>query len=154
MRSYLGRGDYNHNLSHDELDGFDYLYGHDLDFTEVPYTGGIVIGDIVIKAASLGSSGTWAEGGPTDWFYRNPLIPFLGAVTTEGTITFNTTSSKPMGFKTLGTSWSFLGGGEKEAIEVVTRGTNNPTPINDIDNGIPRVSTTSSDVWGPTAKTT
>jgi len=124
MRSFINPGDYNHTLSHDELDGFDYFYGHDLNFTEV-----VSGGDIVIQAGSLGSGNTWAEGGPSGFYRTGNQLE--GVRSTSGTITFNTTSSTPLGFKTLGINWDYqnVSGGDTSSFEIVTRGTNNPTPI-------------------------
>jgi hypothetical protein len=129
MRSFINQGDYNHILSHDELDGFDYLYGHDLNFTEVSSGG-----DIVIKAGPLGSGNTWAQGGSSG-FYRNASDKLQGVRSTAGEITFNTTSSLPMGLETLGINWDYnnVSGGATSSFEVVTRGTNNPTPIGRYD---------------------
>ena len=124
MRSYINPGDYNHTLTHDELDGFDYFYGHDLNFTEVASGG-----DIVIQAASLGSGSTWAQGGPGGFYRTGNHLE--GVRSTSGTVTFNTTSSTSLGFKTLGINWDFqnTSGANTSSFEIVTRGTNNPTPI-------------------------
>ncbi len=58
MRSFIQPGEYNLTLSHDELDAFDYVYGRNLNFTEVA-TGG----DIVIGTGAVGGGTTWAVGG-------------------------------------------------------------------------------------------
>ena len=52
MRSWINQGDYNHILSHDELDVFNYVYGTDLDFTEV---GASDPANIVITTYTAGS---------------------------------------------------------------------------------------------------
>ena len=128
MRSFINPGDYNHALSHDELDGFDYFYGHDLNFTEVASGG-----NIVIQSASLGSSSTWAEGGPSGFYRTGNHLE--GVRSTGGTVTFNTTSSTALGFKTLGINWDFqnVSGSPTSSFEIITRGTNNPTPISRYD---------------------
>ena len=124
MRSFINPGDYNHTLSHDELNGFDYFYGHDLNFSEVSSGG-----DIVIQAGPVGTSTTWAQGGPSGFYRTSDKLE--GVRSTAGTVTFNTTSSTPMGFKTLGINWDYqnVSGGDTSSFEIVTRGTNNPTPI-------------------------
>jgi len=43
MRSWINPGDYNHILSHDELDAFAYVYGHDISFQEVTGSADITI---------------------------------------------------------------------------------------------------------------
>ena len=149
MRSFINQGDYNHVLSHDELDGFDFLYGHDLNFSEVGSGG-----NIVISAASLSSGNTWAEGGPSG-FFRDGSDKLQGVRSTSGTVTFNTTSSIPLGLKTLGINWDYqnVSAGNTSSFEIVTRGTNNPTPISRYD-GFPanRFNTYSASTVGPNVK--
>jgi hypothetical protein len=125
MQSIINEGDFNHILSHDELDGFRHLYGHDLNFSEVSSGG-----EIVIRAAPLNDPHVWAEAGPSG-FYRNPSNTLQGLRTTAGEITFNTTSSTRMGFMTLAINWDYEDGASTppSSFEVVTRGTNNPTPV-------------------------
>ena len=125
MRSFINPGDYNHTLTHDELDGFQFLYGSDLNFTEVASGG-----DIVIKAGPLASGSTWAQGGPSG-FFRSATDKLQGVRSTEGEITFNTTSTQPMGFKALGINWDYqnVSGAPTSSFEVVTNGTNNTTPL-------------------------
>jgi hypothetical protein len=124
MRSFINQGDYNHVLSHDELDGFDFVYGHDLNFTEVASGG-----NILIKAGPVGTANTWAQGGPSG-FYRT-ANKLEGVRSTAGTVTFNTTSSTPMGLQTLAINWDYdnVSGDTTSSFEIVTRGTNNPTPL-------------------------
>ncbi len=128
LRSFINPGDYYHVLSHDELDGFDYFYGHNLNFTEVSSGG-----NIVIQSASLGSSSTWAEAGPSGYYRTGNKLE--GVRSTGGTVTFNTTSSTSLGFKTLGINWDFqnISGADTSSFEIVTRGTNNLTPISRYD---------------------
>lgn len=125
MRSWIPRGSYNQILSHDELDGFDYVYGtRNFNFTET--TGSA---DILVKASSLSSGNIWAQAGPSG-FYRNGGDHHQGVRSTSGEVTFNSTSTYGMGYRTLGVNWDFQNtGGDTRAFELVTRGTINTVPI-------------------------
>ena len=126
MRSWINSGDYNHILSQDELAAYNYVYGTtDLDFTEV--TAGSA--DITISAASLASGNTWAQGGPS-YTYRNNANHLQGGQAVSGSITFNSTSNTPMGFRVLHANWDYqnISGQPTEGFEIRTTGTNNPDP--------------------------
>ena len=148
MRSFINQGDYNHTLTHDELDGFDFVYGNDLNFTEVASGG-----NILIKAGAVGGANTWAQGGPSGTYRTANKLE--GVRSTSGSVTFNTTSSTAMGLQTLGINWDYnnVSGGTTSSFEIVTRGTNNPTPIFRYD-GFPvnRFNSYSSSAVGANAK--
>jgi hypothetical protein len=126
MRSFINRGDYNHTLSHDDLDGYDFVYGRrNLNFTEVASGGNISIG-----AGAVGGTTTWAEGGSTGTYRTANKLE--GLRSTSGFVTFNTASSTAMGLQTLALNWDYFNPAIFSTIssfEIVTRGTNNPTPI-------------------------
>ncbi|MDG2408153.1 MAG: hypothetical protein P8M53_03995 [Pirellulales bacterium] len=131
MRGTIGAGDYNHVLSHDELDIFNYSYGHDLDFTEVSSG---AAADIVITTYTAGST-NWAQGPPFATS-RDPSDPNQGAVISSGEVFFNIASSNPLGMKTLGINWDYenSAGLPTESFEVRTHGTNNPDVLFHYDN--------------------
>jgi hypothetical protein len=131
MRSWINPGDYNHVLSHDELDVFNYVYGTDLDFTEV---GAGDPADIVITTYTA-SSTNWANGPPFATL-RNPVDPDQGALISSGEVFFNTASGNPLGMKTLGINWDYenSSGLPTESFEVRTHGTNNPDVLFHYDN--------------------
>ena len=134
MRSWINQGDYNHVLSHDELDAFDQMYGHDLNFTEV---GGGSSANIVIKSYTAGAN-NWALGGWSgNW--RNGGDHSQGIRVTSGEISFNDSSGSPLGFKTLGINWDYqnVGGKPTRSFKVRTTGTNNRTPLFHFDNQWP-----------------
>jgi len=126
MRSWINPGDYNHVLSHDELDGFDLLYGHDLNFTEVF---GATPANIIIQTY-VNVPNNWAQGGSSG-VYRNGADHYQGAMSTSGGVSFNTSSGNPLGLMTLGQNWDFQNnsGLPVSSFEVRTRGTNNMTPL-------------------------
>ncbi len=127
MRSWIPRGAYNQILSHDELDGFNYVYGtRNFNFTET--TGSA---DILVQAGSLSSANFWAQAGPTGGLWRNAGDHHQGVRSTGGQVTFNTTSTYGMGYRTLGVNWDFqnTGGKPTRRFELVTRGTINTVPI-------------------------
>ncbi len=133
MHSSINSGSYNHILSHDELEGFDYFYGRDLAFQEST-TGAA---DIVIRTDALpntGSMWTWAQGPPTGTL-RNTTNPLLGRRIISGEVTFSTAAGQPMGFRTLGINWDYqnTSGQPTESFEIRTRGTNNPSPVSRYD---------------------
>ena len=126
MRSWINSGDYNQILSQDELAAYSYVYGNtDLNFTEVN-TG---TPDITIGAASLAGSNIWAQGGPS-YFYRDNSDHTQGGQAVSGSITFNTTSATPMGFRVLHANWDYenISGKPTAGFEIHTSGTNNPDP--------------------------
>ena len=122
MRSWINEGDYNHVLSHDELDAFDYAYGHDIGFSEVTGPGPA---NITIGTYST-SSNVWAHGGWTgNW---RDTDHSQGIEITTGFIEFNTNASSPLGLQTLAINWDYqnTSGHDTMGIEVRTSGTNNP----------------------------
>jgi hypothetical protein len=131
MRSWINPGDYNHVLSHDELDAFNYMYGHDLNFTEVASG----TANIVISAYNPGDPNNWAEGGGNIQ-YRTPGNHAAGMRFVDGFVHLNTGSSQPLGLRTLGLNWDFQNAGGKpcRSFDVETTGTNNPNPIFHYDN--------------------
>jgi len=130
MRSWINPGNYNHVLSHDELDGFNYLYGSDLDFTEVT---GSAAADITIGTYTA-SSNIWAQGGWSgNW--RSAADHSQGIQITSGSIEFNTASSSPLGLQTLAINWDYqnTSGKDTAGIEIRTTGTNNTSPFSHFD---------------------
>ena len=128
MRSWINSGDYNHILSQDELSAYNYVYGTtNLNFTEV--TSGSA--DIMITAAPLASGNTWAQAGPDSGLWRNALDHMQGVRTTAATVTFNSTSNTPMGFRVLHANWDYqnTAGLPTAGFEIQTSGTNNPDPL-------------------------
>jgi len=132
MNSWINPGDYNHVLSHDELDAFDYYYGHNISFVET--TGGSA--DVEIGTYTAGAN-TWAHGGWSG-FYRTG-DPFDGIRITEGMVEFNTSSGTDLGMRTLGINWDYqnVGGKPTRYFKMQTTGTNNPSPIFHYDNNGP-----------------
>jgi hypothetical protein len=133
MRSWINPGDYNHVLSHDELDAFDRMYGSDIDFVEV---GASDPADLVLKSKTAGAT-NWATGGWSGvWRSADHS---QGIRITEGGISFNRTSGQPLGFKTKGINWDFQNPSGKSvaAFIVDTTGTNNPNPLFHYDNNGP-----------------
>jgi hypothetical protein len=131
MRSWINSGDYNHVLSHDELDVFGYVYGTDLDFTEV---GASDPANIVITTYSAGST-NWAMGPPFGTL-RNPADPDQGVLINSGEVRFNIDSGTPLGMKTLGINWDYENptGLPTEGFKIQTSGTNNPDVLFHYDN--------------------
>ena len=130
MRSWINPGDYNHVLSHDELDGFNYFYGRDLNFTEVT---GTATADIEIGTYTT-SSNVWARGGWSgNW--RNAADHSQGIQITGGSIDFNTATSSPLGLQTLAINWDYQNTSAKDTagIEIRTTGTNNTSPFSHFD---------------------
>jgi len=131
MKSWINQGDYNHILSHDELDVFNYVYGTDLNFMEV---GATDPANIVITTYTAGSS-NWAMGPPYATL-RNQWLPAQGGLIYSGEVFFNTASGNPLGMKTLGINWDYenTSGLPTESFEVRTHGTNNPDVLFHYDN--------------------
>ena len=126
MRSWINSGDYNHILSEDELAAYSYVYGNtDLNFTEIT-TG---TPDITIGAASLAGSNIWAQGGPS-YYYRDNSDHTQGGEAVSGSVTFNSTSATPMGFRVLHANWDYenISGKPTAGFEIQTSGTDNPDP--------------------------
>ena len=123
MRSWINQGDYNHVLSHDELDAFDYAYGHDINFSEVTGPGPA---NITIGTYST-SSNIWAQGGWSGG-WRNGGDHSQGIQIASGSVEFNTSASSPLGLQTLAINWDYqnTSGHDTAGIEVRTNGTNNP----------------------------
>lgn len=133
LRSWINPGDYNQVLSHDELDAFDYMYGHDLNFTEVSSGSSA---DVVIGSYTAGAT-NWAVGGWNgNWRSGDHS---QGIRITSGFINFNDSSSSPLGFMTLGINWDYenVGGMPTRAFKIRTTGTNNPSPLFHFDNTWP-----------------
>jgi hypothetical protein len=138
MNSIIDPGDYNHVLSHDELQAFQLkLYpGRDLNFKEVPAT---MPADITIGAAALPNRLTWAEA-RWNWNLRDRIggdftqggilvdSAIIDGMVSITRINFNTNSIVPLGFKEQAINWDFrnVSGQPAIAIEVTTCGTNNP----------------------------
>ena len=134
LRSWINPGDYNHALSHDELDAFNYMYGHDLSFAEAP--GGVA--DIVISAYNPGDPNNWAEGGG-HFQWRTPGDHAAGMRMIDGFVHLNLASGQPLGLRTLGINWDYenVGGKATRSFKIQTTGTNNPVPIFHYDNNGP-----------------
>jgi len=128
MRSWIPPGAYNQVLSHDELDGYEHFYGsRNLNFTEI--TSGTA--NILISAGPESSSNTWAAARPAG-VQRNASDVTQGWRLTSAPINFNSTSSTPMGFRTLGINWDYENPStdkETRAFEIRTRGTTNTNPV-------------------------
>lgn len=133
LRSWINPGDYNQVLSHDELDAFDYMYGHDLNFTEVSSSSSA---DIVIGSYTAGAT-NWAVGGWSGNFRSGDHSQ--GVRITSGFVNFNDSSSSPLGFMTLGINWDYenIGGMPTRSFKIRTTGTNNRTPLFHFDNTWP-----------------
>ena len=134
MRSWINSGDYNQILSQDELAAYNYVYGTtNLNFTEV--TSGPA--DITIDAAPLASGSIWAQAGPDSGLWRNSADTMQGVQTTSATVTFNSTSNTPMGFRGLHANWDYqnIAGLPTAGFEIQTTGTNNPNPLWRYDGG-------------------
>ena len=131
MRSWINSGDYNHVLSHDELDVFNYAYGADLNFSEV---GASDPANIVITTYTAGAT-NWANGPPFATL-RDPSDPDQGALISSGEVFFNTASGNPLGMKTLGINWDYENptGLPTEGFKIQTSGTNNPDVLFHYDN--------------------
>jgi hypothetical protein len=128
MHSVIPAGGYNHVLSEDELDGYATIYGsRNLTFTEVAAG---QAADIVIQSGVISPSYAWANGEPSG-LWRNDDYHYQGAQSTSGQITFNTASTLPMGFKTLGINWDYKNpsGQAVTGVKIQTSGTNNPNDI-------------------------
>ena len=132
MNSTIDRGEYNQILSHDELNAFDYAYGHDIDFVEVFSPLDRV--DILVTTYT-DSASRWAEGPPTG-VQRVAGDSAQGILIESGEIRFNTSSAPKLGFKRMGQNWDYENpsGQPVQAFEIRTRGTNNPTPTGHFDN--------------------
>ena len=133
MNSTIGAGSYNHILGHDELDAFDYYYGHTVTFVETTAP----TADVEVGTFSAGAL-TWAQGGwGGEW--RNPGDHFEGIRITSGIVEFNTTGGTDIGMRTLGINWDYqnVGGQPARSFKIRTTGTNNPTPIYTYDNNGP-----------------
>jgi len=132
MNSTVNPGNYSHVLSHDELDAFDYYYGHTISFVET--TGPTA--DVEVGTFTAGAT-TWAQGGWSG-VYRSP-DHFEGIRSTGGIVEFNTSSGTDIGMKTLGINWDYqnVGGQPTRSFKMRTTGTNNPVPIFHYDNNGP-----------------
>ena len=83
-----------------------------------------------IGAGVVGGANTWAKGGTTGTYRTANKLE--GVRSTSGFVTFNTANSKPIGLQTLGINWDYVNLAfftTTSSFEIVTRGTNNPTPI-------------------------
>ena len=134
MRSWINPGDYNHVLSHDELDAFNRLYSADISFSEVF---GATPADVTISSYTAGVN-NWALGGWSgNW--RNAGDHSQGIRITSGQIQFNDSSGQPLGFKTLGINWDYqnVGGKPTRGFQIRTNGTNSNNPLFHFDNQWP-----------------
>ncbi len=125
MRSWINPGDYNHVLSHDELDAFQRMYGRQLTFVEVPSS---MPADIVVGSHSAAPN-NWALGGWEGVWRSSDRSQ--GIRITAGGFSFNRDSSVPIGFKTKGMNWDYENPSGKTvaAFMLETVGTNNRTPL-------------------------
>jgi hypothetical protein len=132
MNSTINPGNYNHVLGHDELDAFDYYYGHTISFVET--TGPSA--DVEVGTFTAGAF-TWAQGGWSG-VYRS-MDHFQGIRSTSGIVEFNTSSGTDIGMRTLGINWDYqnVGGQPTRSFKMRTTGTNNPVPIFHYDNNGP-----------------
>ena len=134
MRSWINAGDYNHILSHDELDAFNlFVYpARNLNFVEVAPGASP---NILIRSYNPSDPNNWANGGPSG-FFRNAADHTQGARATTGTIRFNLAPGDPLGFRTLGINWDYqnVSGQPTRSFRVRTRGTDNLVPIFHYDN--------------------
>lgn len=135
MRSWISNGDYNHILSHDELDAFSVSYGHDINFTEVT---GSTSADLTIGTYDPGYGNLWAEGGWNGYF-RNVNDESQGIRITSGYIKFNHNANYPLGYQKHSINWDYrnTSGKDTQGIEIRTRGTNNITPEWHFDGYVP-----------------
>jgi hypothetical protein len=109
------------------LDGYEHFYGsQNLNFTEI--SSGTP--DILISAGPETSSSTWAATRPVG-VQRDPSDVTDGWSLSSAPINFNSTSTYPMGFQTLGINWDYQNpsGKNTRGFEIRTRGTSNTTPI-------------------------
>ena len=132
MNSFINPGRYNHILSWDELNAYDFAYGSNINFVEVGETDASA--DITITTYTNVPT-NWAQGPPTGQA-RDPMDPTQGSEIISGVIRWNTNSADPLGFRTLGINWDYqnASGMDVKSFEVRTRGTNNPTPLFHYDN--------------------
>jgi hypothetical protein len=132
-----GPGSYNQILSHDELNGMRYAYpSRDLKFVEI--TSGTP--EILLRTerpTDFNIPGLIAMGPPTS-VPRVPGDPTQGSRIVSAEIIYYTTAPSPLGFRTLGQNWDVrnTSGKATRGIEIQTRGTNNPEPV-DHFNGEP-----------------
>ncbi len=126
MNAFINGGNYNHILSFDELDGFNFMYlGQNIQFQMVGTSDPAEI-DIDTRIAS-----------PSNWALatlcgnqRNAMNALQGRVTLQGRIQFNTASSLPVGFRTLGINWDYRCNSiETHEFRIRTHGTDNPNLI-------------------------
>lgn len=134
MRSWINPGDYNHLLSHDELDAFDYMYGTALSFSETSSSSA----DIVISAYNPGNPNNWAEGGWSG-VYRNGSDVAAGMRATSGFVHLNQASGSPLGFRSLGINWDYQNAAGKptRSFAIQTTGTDYTSPLYHYDNNGP-----------------
>lgn len=134
MRSWINPGDYNHVLSHDELDAFRLMYGRTFYFSEVPSN---AAADITFQGYT-NVSNNWAVGGSSG-FYRT-WNTCQGVRSTSGSVSFNVASSSKLGLKTKGINWDYrnISGQPTSQITIRTSGTNNMTPLFVYSNNGPR----------------
>jgi hypothetical protein len=123
MNSSINSGNYNHILSYDELDAFNFVYsGQNLDFMEVAST---ATAEITIDTFTAAAT-TWAVGG-SSFFYRNAADLTQGGRSVSGSISINTASVFKQGFRTKGINWDYRCSSiTTETLRIRTRGTDNP----------------------------
>jgi hypothetical protein len=122
MQGILLPGSTNHEFSHDELDGYDYLYGNTaINFVETTQTSDA---DILVRAYRADPT-NWAFG---TFFseYRQPGQFRQGRRITDATIDFNIDADPMIGMIQLGVNWDYqnTAGKPTRGITLTTRGTN------------------------------
>ncbi len=114
-------GSTNHEPSHDELDGFHYLYSQDLNFQEVT---GFDTADILIKGYLAGAQ-EWAWG---EWWGENRVANdnSQGQHITSAEIKFNVQSTPFIGYTAMALNWDYKNNAGKptRSIRLDTTGTN------------------------------
>ncbi|MCH7814774.1 MAG: hypothetical protein IID40_12230, partial [Planctomycetes bacterium] len=122
MQGILLPGSTNHEFSHDELDGYEYLYGStDINFVETTQTSDA---DIFVRAYRAAES-NWAFGTFFSEF-RQPGNQRQGRRITSATIDFNIDSVPLIGMTQLSQNWDYrnTAGKPTRKITLTTRGTN------------------------------
>lgn len=125
-------GSYNQILSHDELYGYQYVYGNrDINFIEI--TSGTP--DILLRTQTAADPRFFIAFGPPTAVPRDPADPTQGVQITSAQIVYYTDLFNPLGFRTLCLNWDFhsASGKDTSGVEIQTRGTNNPNPVAHFD---------------------
>jgi hypothetical protein len=122
MQGILLAGSTNHEFSHDELDGYEYLYGNTaINFVEATQ---VSDADILVRAYRAPDS-NWAFA---EFFseFRQPGQFQQGRRIIDATIDFNIDSVPMIGMIQLGVNWDYqnTAGKPTQGITLTTRGTN------------------------------